>query len=77
MICEDCEVPCRPTASLQRNIDAGPAGGMGREAEYIEHPDVAIDDLSEADRILQSQTLVAREPQMRRPFPPLRQRQAI
>src|SRR5262245_1721486 len=64
-------------ADLERNIEPGAAGGMGSEAEYVEHAEIAGGKLCEADRVLQSQSLVAREPQVSRPFPPLRRRKAI
>ena len=67
----------RQAAVLERNIDPGTAGGMGSETKQVQNPQIAVGDLSEADRILQTQPMVAREPDMRRPFTPLRRRDAI
>ncbi|HEY7664525.1 MAG TPA: hypothetical protein VH934_15505 [Xanthobacteraceae bacterium] len=62
---------------LERDVDAGAAGGVGGKPRDIEHTEIAVRDLRQADRILQAQALVTREPQMRRPLPPLRRRKAI
>jgi hypothetical protein len=45
---------------------------MGYETADIEDTEVTVGDLRKTDRILQGKSLMAREPQVRGPLPPLR-----
>ena len=49
----------RQVAVLKRDIDARTIGGMGSQTKEVQDAKIAIGDLSEADGILQSESVTA------------------